>query len=111
MKLHRDYLKSIIKECLDEILSEIDKPEIVAPDEDQKVKKLRKDVEIKKQAVEREKIKTLDAKMRDTQKKKMSATDPDAKKAADDEIKNIADKKDASKAAMNAAIKSASSIK
>jgi len=111
MKIHRNYLKSIIKECLDEILSEIDNPEVISPDEDPKVKKLRKDVENKKQAVEREKLKSLDVNMKAAQAKKIAAIDPVAKKAADDEVKNIAGKKDASKAAMNAAIKSASSIK
>lgn len=111
MKITRDYLKSIIQECLNEILLEADKPETIAPDEDPKVKKLRHDVEIKKQAVEREKQKSLNVSLSAAKKKRTDAADLDAKKAVDAEVKNITDKITASKATMNAAIKSASTIK
>ena len=120
MKVSRDYLKSLVNKCLDEILSEADQPlvtapqavpTVIAPDEDPKVKKLRRDVEIKKQSVEREKQKSLNVSLADAKKKRISGGDQTAKKAADAEVKGINDKIAASKAAQNAAVKTASSVK
>ena len=110
MKISKKYLRAIIGECIEEILLEED-PVITAPDEDPKVKVARKKVEIGKQNVEREKQKSLANKLSAAKAKRSKAPDLDTKKSVDAEIKDISNKRDASKAAQNAAIKSASSIK
>ena len=94
MKLHRDYLKSIIKECLDEILSEQDTTNPVA--EDPKVQSALKNKAVADRRVADAEISALNIKLNNLSQQEREAA-PENKDPIRQQIKHLKDQISAAK--------------
>lgn len=95
MQKHRNYLKSIIHECLNEILSEVDTTNPVASDP--KVQSAAKNKAVADRRVADAEINALNSKIRDVSTQERQSDDPESKDNLRTQTKKLKDQLAAAK--------------